>query len=124
MTIEDFIAGMPKAENHIHQDGATSPQSALYLAEKRHMALPFHTPEEADSLFQYENLGDFIRIIDSVNAVIQTEDDIVYLLIELGRDAARQNIRYREVMLANDFHERMCVETCRNGAISVVEVHK
>lgn len=70
------------------------------------MSLPFRTPEEADKLFQYQNLGDFIRVIDSVNAVIQTEDDIVYLLIELGRDAARQNIRYREVMLANDFHER------------------
>ncbi len=107
MTIEDFVAGMPKAENHIHQDGATSPQSALVLAQKHQMSLPFRTPEEADSLFRYQNLGEFIRIIDSVNAVIQTEDDIVYLLIELGRDAARQNIRYREIMLANDFHERM-----------------
>lgn len=106
MTIEAFIAGMPKAENHIHQDGATSPQAALHLAEKHHMTLPFRTPEEADDLFHYENLGDFIRIIDGVNAVIKTEDDIAYLLVELGRDAARQNIRYREVMLANDFHER------------------
>lgn len=107
MTIESFIAGMPKAENHIHQDGATSPAAALRLAARHHMTLPFRTPEEAEALFQYESLGDFIRVIDSVNAVIRDEDDIAYLLTELGRDAARQNIRYREVMLANDFHERM-----------------
>lgn len=106
MTIEAFIAGMPKAENHIHQDGATSPQAALHLAERHNMTLPFRTPEEADDLFHYKSLGDFIRVIDSVNAVIKAEDDIAYLLMELGRDAARQNIRYREIMLANDFHER------------------
>ena len=106
MTVQEFIAGMPKAENHIHQDGATSPESALYLAKRHHMTLPFSTPEEADRLFRYRDLGDFIRIIDAVNAVIQDEEDIAYLVAEIGRDAAAQNIRYREIMLSCDFHER------------------
>jgi len=106
MTLQEFISGMPKAENHIHQDGATSPESALYLAERHGMTLPFSTPEEAAQRFQYRNLGDFIRMIDATNAVIQDEEDIAYLVTELGRDAATQNIRYREVMLSCDFHER------------------
>lgn len=106
MTLREFIAGMPKAENHIHQDGATSPESALYLAKRHHMTIPFETPEEADRLFRYRDLGDFIRVIDATNAVIQDEADIAYLVTELGRDAAAQNIRYREVMLSCDFHER------------------
>lgn len=106
MTLREFIAGMPKAENHIHQDGATSPESALYLAKRHHMTIPFETPEEAHKLFQYQNLGDFIRVIDATNAVIQDEEDIAYLVEALGRDAAEQNIRYREVMLSCDFHER------------------
>ena len=107
MTLQEFISGMPKAENHIHQDGATSPESALYLAERHGMTLPFSTPEEAAQRFQYRNLGDFIRMIDATNAVIQDEEDIAYLVTELGRDAATQNIRYREVMLSCDFHERL-----------------
>ena len=102
----DLIVNIPKAENHIHQDGATSPESALYLAERHGMTLPFSTPEEAAQRFQYRNLGDFIRMIDATNAVIQDEEDIAYLVTELGRDAATQNIRYREVMLSCDFHER------------------
>lgn len=106
MTLREFIAGMPKAENHIHQDGATSPESALYLAKRHHMTIPFETPEEADRVFQYRDLGEFIRVIDATNAVIQDEEDIAYLVTELGRDAAAQNIRYREVMLSCDFHER------------------
>ena len=106
MTLHDFVAGMPKAENHIHQDGATSPESALYLAQRHRMKIPFSSPEEAYQMFQYRDLGDFIRIIDATNAVIQDEEDIAYLVAELGRDAAAQNIRYREVMLSCDFHER------------------
>ena len=84
MTLQEFISGMPKAENHIHQDGATSPESALYLAERHGMTLPFSTPEEAAQRFQYRNLGDFIRMIDATNAVIQDEEDIAYLVTELG----------------------------------------
>ena len=80
MTLQEFISGMPKAENHIHQDGATSPESALYLAERHGMTLPFSTPEEAAQRFQYRNLGDFIRMIDATNAVIQDEEDIAYLV--------------------------------------------
>lgn len=106
MTLHDFVAGMPKAENHIHQDGATSPESALHLAQRHRMKIPFSSPEEACQMFQYRDLGDFIRIIDATNAVIQDEEDIAYLVAELGRDAAAQNIRYREVMLSCDFHER------------------
>lgn len=78
----------------------------MYLAERHGMTLPFSTPEEAAQRFQYRNLGDFIRMIDATNAVIQDEEDIAYLVTELGRDAATQNIRYREVMLSCDFHER------------------
>ena len=106
MTLKEFIAGMPKAENHVHQDGCTTPQSALFLSGKNGVPIPFSTPEEADALFRYENLGDFIRVIDGTNAVIQNEDDIAFLVTEIGRDAKRQNIRLREVMLACDFHER------------------
>ena len=36
MTLQEFISGMPKAENHIHQDGATSPETVSYT----HLTLP------------------------------------------------------------------------------------
>ena len=50
MDLRSFIAGMPKAENHVHLDGSTTPQSALELAARNHVELPFRTPEEAEKL--------------------------------------------------------------------------
>lgn len=105
MTLKELIAGMPKAENHVHLDGATSPQSALTLAERNHVSLPFQTVEEADKLYQFENLDGFLKIINAVCQVIQTADDFYYLTVEMAKDALRQNIRYREVMFSCAYHE-------------------
>lgn len=105
MTLFEFIAGMPKAENHVHLDGATSPKSALELARRNSVVLPFSTVEEADALYRFENLDGFLSIINAVCQVIKTADDFYYLTVELARDAARQNIRYREVMFSCAYHE-------------------
>ena len=105
MTLKEFIQGMPKAENHVHLDGATSAQSALVLSEKNGVPLPFQTLEEADALYRFDNLDGFLRIINAVCQVIRTADDFRYLTVELARDAARQNIRYREVMFSCAYHE-------------------
>ncbi len=105
MTLKELIAGMPKAENHVHLDGATSPKSALELARRNNAPLPFSTVEEADALYRFENLDGFLSIINAVCQVIKTADDFYYLTVELAKDAARQNIRYREIMFSCAYHE-------------------
>lgn len=106
MDLKSFIAGMPKAENHVHLDGSTSVESAMRLAKRNGIALPFQSVEDAKSFYQYNNLGDFLRIINAVCQAIQTEDDFADLTVELAKDARAQNIRYRDVMLSCYYHEQ------------------
>jgi len=105
VTLQEFIQGMPKAENHVHLDGSTSAESALVLGKKYGVSLPFQTVEEAKTLYRFENLDGFLNIINAVCQVIQSADDFRYLTVELAKDAARQNIRYREVMFSCAYHE-------------------
>ena len=105
MTLKEFVHGMPKAENHVHLDGSTSAESALALSKKNGVSLPFQTVEEAEALYKFEDLGGFLSIINAVCQVIQTADDFRFLTVELAKDAARQNIRYREVMFSCAYHE-------------------
>lgn len=105
MDLKSFIAGMPKAENHVHLDGSTSPASALTLGRRNGVPLPFSSAEEAGEQYRYQNLGDFLRIVNAVCQVIQTEEDFAYLTEEMARDARAQNIRCREVMLSCHYHE-------------------
>ena len=105
MDLTSFIAGMPKAENHVHLDGSTSPASALALGRRNGIALPFSSVEEAVERYRYEDLDGFLRIINAVCQVIQTEEDFAFLTEELAKQAKAQNIRCREVMLSCHYHE-------------------
>jgi adenosine deaminase len=120
MDLKTFIAGMPKLENHVHLDGSTYPASALVLAERNHVTLPFQTLEEAERLYQYESLDDFLRIINAVCSVIQTEEDFTYLTVEMAKEAKAQNILYRDVMLSCYYHEKRGIpfETMIRGFIA------
>lgn len=106
MTIKTFIEGMPKAENHYHMDGGTTPASALELARRNGVTLPFSTLEEAEALYKFDSLDDFLRIINAVCSAICTAQDFEYLTVEMAKDAKRQNIRYREVMFSCAYHEQ------------------
>lgn len=105
MDLKTFIAGMPKAENHVHLDGSTTPAAALELGRHNGVSLPFSSVEEALSQFRYNSLDDFLHVINAMCQAIRTEDDFAYLTAEMGRSAQEQNIRYREVMLSCYYHE-------------------
>lgn len=106
MTIRTFIEAMPKAENHYHFDGGTYPASALELAKRNNVKIPFSNVEEAEELYKFDCLDDFIRTINTVCSVILTAEDFEYLTIEIAKDAKRQNILYREVMFSCGYHEQ------------------
>ena len=45
MTIERFIAGLPKAELHLHIEGTLEPEMVFALARRNAVALPFADAE-------------------------------------------------------------------------------
>jgi aminodeoxyfutalosine deaminase len=92
-----FIAGLPKAELHVHHVGSASPRIVAELAA-RHPDSPVpKDPEELAAYFTFRDFAHFIEIYLSVVDLIRDADDVRLLTFEIARDMARQRIRYAEL---------------------------
>ena len=47
MSMHDFIAGLPKAELHLHIEGSLEPELMFELAKRNKVSLPFDSVEGA-----------------------------------------------------------------------------
>lgn len=92
-----FIAGLPKAELHVHHVGSASPRIVAELAA-RHPDSKVPTDREAlAEYFVFRDFAHFIEIYLSVVDLIRDAEDVRLLTYEIARDMARQNIRYAEL---------------------------
>jgi aminodeoxyfutalosine deaminase len=93
----DFIAGMPKAELHVHQVGSTAPRIVAELAS-RHPETPVpKTPEELADYFRFTDFAHFVTVYLSVVDLVRTAEDVRMLTYEVARDMSGQRIRYAEL---------------------------
>ncbi len=94
--IEDFIAGLPKAELHVHHVGSASPRIVAQLAARHPGTVPADEAALAD-FFRFEDFPHFIRTYLAVVDLVRTAEDVRLLTYEVARDMARQQIRYAEL---------------------------
>ena len=95
-----FIAGLPKAELHVHHVGSASPQAVAQLAARHDGTTS--VPADPEVLASYFEFTDFARFIDvylSVVDLIRDDEDIWTLTYQVARDLALQNVRYAELTL-------------------------
>ncbi len=93
---KSFIAGLPKAELHVHQVGSASPRIVAELAQRH----PGTVPTDPDALadyFRFDDFAHFIEIYLAVVELVRTAEDVAWLTYEAGRDMAAQQIRYAEL---------------------------
>ncbi|MDB1089669.1 adenosine deaminase [Streptomyces sp. ACA25] len=92
-----FIAGLPKAELHVHHVGSASPRIVAELAA-RHPDTPVpKDPQEVEKYFAFRDFAHFVEIYISVVELIRDAEDVRLLTYEIARDMARQQIRYAEL---------------------------
>ena len=99
-TREQFIAGLPKAELHVHHVGSASPRIVSELAERH--AGDTNVPSDPDLLrdyFTFTDFGHFIEVYLSVVDLLRTPEDIWTLTYEVAGELAKQNVRYAELTL-------------------------
>ncbi|MBZ4321745.1 adenosine deaminase [Streptomyces huiliensis] len=95
--LDPFIAGLPKAELHVHHVGSASPRIVAQLAA-RHPDSPVPTdPEALADFFTFRDFAHFIEVYLSVVDLIRDAEDVRLLTYEVARDMARQNVRYAEL---------------------------
>ncbi|MCM4079042.1 adenosine deaminase [Paractinoplanes hotanensis] len=93
-----FIAGLPKAELHVHHVGSASPRIVAELAARHEGASP--VPADPEALAEYFAFRDFAHFIDvylTVVDLIRDDEDVRVLTFEIARELSRQQVRYAEL---------------------------
>jgi aminodeoxyfutalosine deaminase len=93
---EEFIAGLPKAELHVHQVGSASLRVVAELAERHPGTVP-SDPEELAKFFVFDDFAHFVRNYLAVVALIKTAEDMHSLTYGVATDMAAANIHYAEL---------------------------
>ncbi|QIK77134.1 adenosine deaminase [Nocardioides piscis] len=96
-SLGDFIAGLPKAELHVHHVGSASPRIVSELAARH----PGTVPADLDELrefFEFRDFAHFIEVYLAVVDLVRTPDDVRMLTYEVAREmATSQSLRYAEL---------------------------
>jgi adenosine deaminase len=98
--LDTFIAGLPKAELHVHHVGSASPRIVAELAGRHQGATPVPAdPELLADYFTFTDFGHFIHVYLSVVDLIRDAEDVWTLTYEIARELATQQVRYAELTL-------------------------
>jgi aminodeoxyfutalosine deaminase len=105
--LDAFIAGLPKAELHVHHVGSASPRIVAELASRHAGQTPVPTDLAAlAEYFTFRDFAHFVEIYLSVVDLIRDEEDVRILTFEVARELARQQVRYAELTVTPYSHVR------------------
>ena len=96
MSLTDFIAGLPKAELHVHHVGSVSPRIVSELAE-RHPGVVPADPDALREFFEFRDFAHFVEVYLAVVDLVRTPEDVRTLTYEVARDMTGQSLRYAEL---------------------------
>ena len=102
--MDPFLQGLPKAELHIHVEGALEPDLMFALAERNRVALPFRSVEEVRRAYIFQNLQSFLDIYYAGCRVLLREQDFYDLTWAYLRRSAAQNVRHAEIFFDPQSH--------------------
>lgn len=97
--VHAFIAGLPKAELHVHHVGSASPRIVSELAARHPDSKVPSDPEALADYFTFTDFAHFIDVYLSVVDLIRTPEDVRLLTYEVARELARQQVRYAELTI-------------------------
>jgi len=91
--MDDFIRKLPKAELHLHLEGAVEPETL-------HEMDPSTPVDEFRALYSYQDFDGFLKAFAAVGKCLRTPQDYALVTRRLLARLAGQNVRYAEIMLA------------------------
>ena len=104
-----FVGAMPKAEIHVHLEGAIQPLTLLDLA-RRHDRLDLLPGDSLDAVQQWFTFTDFphfLQIYMAISRLLIEPEDFATIVHACGSDMAAQNIRYREITFTPFTHTHL-----------------
>jgi adenosine deaminase len=99
-----FIAGLPKAELHMHIEGSLEPELMFALARRNGVTIPYASVEEVRAAYEFSNLQDFLDIYYAGADVLRTEEDFRDLAAAYFERAAADAVVHAELMFDPQTH--------------------
>ena len=118
-----FIAGMPKAELHLHIEGTLEPELMMALAERNKVSLPYATIEDVRTAYDFSCLQDFLDLYYQGMSVLLTEEDFFDLTWAYLNRVHAQNVTHVEIFFDPQGHTSRGVsfETALSGISSALD---
>jgi adenosine deaminase len=102
MEIESFVIALPKAELHLHLEGAVAATTAIELAKKHGLAAKDF--EDASKIFEFKDLGEFLKAYDIICRSIVDREDFHRVTYEMLSRCAANGARYVEFFFSPQAH--------------------
>jgi aminodeoxyfutalosine deaminase len=91
--MDDFLAGLPKAELHLHLEGSIEPETL-------HELDPATSLEEFRALYCYADFDAFLKAFGAIGKRLRTPADYALITTRLLQRLERQNVCYAEIIIA------------------------
>jgi adenosine deaminase len=102
--VQSFVAGIPKAELHLHLEGTLEPELKFALAERNGVDLPYASAAEMRAAYDFDDLSSFLAVYYEGMSVLLEEQDFTDLALAYFTKAASQNVVYAEVFFDPQAH--------------------
>lgn len=103
-TLKNFIAGMPKAELHLHIEGTFEPELMFKIASRNGLKLKYNSVEDLKAAYNFSNLQEFLDIYYSGASVLISEQDFYDLTWAYLLKVHAQNVVHTEVFFDPQTH--------------------
>ena len=104
MSLQNFIADLPKVELHLHLEGSLEPELMFALAERNRIQIPYDNTYEVRQAYQFHNLQSFLDIYYQGAGVLITEQDFFDLTWAYIERCKADNVVHTEVFFDPQTH--------------------
>ena len=98
LTPSAFILALPKAELHLHLEGAVEPETLVELC-RRHDATPLDRAQ-VEQLYRYSGFRGFLMAFKAVTERLRTAEDYEFITYRLLERLRAENVLHAEVYVS------------------------
>lgn len=102
--LSNFIAGLPKAELHLHIEGTLEPELLFKLAQRNQIPLKYQSVDELKQAYRFGNLQDFLNIYYEGANVLREEQDFYDLTWAYLLKCQEQHVVHTEIFFDPQTH--------------------
>jgi adenosine deaminase len=94
---DHFLKGLPKAELHVHFEGALDAETWYKISKRNGVPFPFPTVADAKKAFVFKDLLSFLVLADGAVECLMNEEDFYEVAWDYIVHAQKDNVRHIEL---------------------------